>query len=223
MWPVLAPISGSVPIRSSVDVSVRPPAIVAVDRVDHVRMNGLRSAAVQERRHVARAREVTGLVEPVRVLEVRRGEPELLAPSRSSARRTAATEPWPTYSGERGGGVVRARDERGDREVAHRQLLARAQVDASTRRPAPPAGDTVTTSSRRACSSATSTVISLVMLAGRALDVGRARCEDDRVGAATNDVGRRDDRRRRRDGGGATGRQGDHRERKETATHHTGM
>ena len=45
--PVLAPISGSVPIRSSVEVSVRPPAIVAVERVDHVRMNGLRSAAVR--------------------------------------------------------------------------------------------------------------------------------------------------------------------------------
>ena len=46
VWPVLAPIRGSVPIRSSVEVSVRPPAIVAVERVDHVRMNGLRSAAV---------------------------------------------------------------------------------------------------------------------------------------------------------------------------------
>ena len=37
----------------------------------------------------------------------------------------------------------------------------------------------------------------------------RARCENDRVRAATHDVGRRDDRRGRRDGGGATSRQGD--------------
>ena len=44
--PVFAPTSGSVPIRSSVELSVRPPAIVAVDLVDQVRMNGLRSAAV---------------------------------------------------------------------------------------------------------------------------------------------------------------------------------
>jgi len=42
----LAPTSGNVPIRSSVEVRVRPPAIVAVDLVDQVRMNGLRSAAV---------------------------------------------------------------------------------------------------------------------------------------------------------------------------------
>ena len=70
--PVLAPTSGSFPISPSVDVSVLPPAIVAVDLVDHVRMNGLRSAAASSV-VTSRALETwPALVEPVRVLEVRR-------------------------------------------------------------------------------------------------------------------------------------------------------
>ena len=58
---------------------------------------------------------------------------------------------------------------------------------------------------------------------GRPRDVGRARRENDRVGAAADDVGRGNDGRGRSDGGGTPDRQRDHRERKKTATHHTGM
>ena len=107
---------------------MRPPAIVAVDRVDHVRMNGLRSAAVEQRRHVERARDVTA---------AHRGRAGCRSASavRPSARAFAfisatkrGIEPRPTWSGEGRGGVVRARDERGDREVAHGEPLARAEV-----------------------------------------------------------------------------------------------
>ena len=119
----------------------------------------------QEGRHVARARDVTRLVEPVRVLEVRRGEPELPSPSRSSARRTAGSSPSPTYAAR----AVAASFALGTSAAIARSCTVslsparRLTLDSPTRAAR---GDTVTTSERRACSSATSTVISLVMLAG---------------------------------------------------------
>ena len=120
--------SGSVPISPSVEVSVRPPAIVAVDLVDHVRMNGLRSAAASSV-VTSRALETCpawsspcGFSKCVAVRPSARAFAFIIATKRG-------IEPWPTYDGERGGGVVRARHERCDREVPHREPLARAEVD----------------------------------------------------------------------------------------------
>ena len=91
-------------------------------------MKGIPSGEAHERRHVARARHVSGLVEAVRILEVRVGETQLVGflvhqPHETIDRSRS------DMKGERLGGVVRARDERRPQQLGDGQLLTRAQVD----------------------------------------------------------------------------------------------
>src|SRR5262245_46426089 len=82
-----------------------------------------------QRRHVARAGDMSRSVEAVRADEVRVVQAELLGPAvhqRDEPGLTAAAD----VIGERPGGVVRALDQRGFHEVAHRDLLACPQADA---------------------------------------------------------------------------------------------
>ena len=81
-----------------------------------------------ERRRVTRARDVPALVQAVRVLEVRVGEPELLG-FRIHETDEAIGRSAPDVKRESLCRVVRARDERRADEVRHAELLAGTQVD----------------------------------------------------------------------------------------------
>ncbi len=162
--PVFAPTSGSFPISPSVDVSVLPPAMVAVGLADHVRMNGLRSAA-ESSVVTSRALETwPGWSSPCgfsKCVDVRPSDRAFAFISLTNR----GTEPPPTCTAS----AVAASFALGTRvAIARSRTVSRSPTRSlALDSPTPAAsGVTVTTSSRRARSSATSTVISFVMLAG---------------------------------------------------------
>ena len=146
------------------------------------------------------AREVAGRVEAVGAHEVRVAQAELRG-LRVHHRDEASPRPPPTWTASAIGGVVRALDQRRLDQVADGDPLAGAAGRSSTRRRLRRPASTVTTSSSFACSSATSTVISFVMLAiGRRSRVARAQ---HLAGRGVLRRGRRARRRRRRRAGDA--------------------
>ena len=182
--PVFPPTSGGQLVEQVVGRRERPCLPGSATRRARQRVADERDSerVAHERRRVARARDVARLVEPVRVLEVRVGEAELLGFGVHELDETIGRSAADVKR-ERLRGVVRARDE-------HRAQRARRPSA-----PPPHGGTTVdsptlaargltrTTSASCACSSTTTAVISFVMLA-----IARARAG----------VAAREHRRRRR-------------------------